>query len=90
MSDCFVFDTNSLISAAILPNTISRKSLDKAIDLGVIAVSDKTIEEVINDADEKGICLIDDKLISFREKNEYLYNRVKDVKFREFQIPACT
>ena len=48
-------------------------------------MGDKTIEEVINDAHEKGICLIDDKLDDFRAKNEYLYNRVKEVKFSEFQ-----
>lgn len=47
MSNCFVFDTNNLISAAILPNTTSRKALDKAIDLGVMAVSGKTIDELI-------------------------------------------
>ncbi len=47
MSDIFVFDTNSLISSALLPNTTSRKALDKAIDLGVIAVSGKTIDEFI-------------------------------------------
>jgi DNA helicase II / ATP-dependent DNA helicase PcrA len=48
-------------------------------------VGDKTIEEVINDAHEKGICLIDDKLEDFKAKNEYLYNRVKEVRFSEFQ-----
>src|SRR5690606_23235870 len=42
-------------------------------------------EEIIAEANEKEICLIDDKLIAFKEKNEYLYNRVKDVKFNEFQ-----
>ena len=51
----------------------------------LINVGDKRIEEVINDAHEKGICLIDDKLEDFRAKNEYLYNRVKEVRFREFQ-----
>ncbi len=47
MSYFFVFDTNSLISAALLPDTTSRKALDKAIGLGVIAASDKTIDEFI-------------------------------------------
>jgi len=51
----------------------------------LINVGDKTIEEVINDAHEKGICLIDDKLKDFKAKNEYLYNRVKEVRFSEFQ-----
>ena len=48
-------------------------------------VGDKTIEEIIREADEKGICKIDDKLDKFKRDNEYLYNRVKNVKFEEFQ-----
>jgi len=51
----------------------------------LIKTGEKSIEEVINDAHELGICLIDDKLSEFKEKKEYLYNRVKDVKFSEFQ-----
>lgn len=62
----------------------SKRILKQNIE-SLINVGDKTIEEVINDANEKGICLIDDKLIAFRVKSEYLYNRVKDVKFSEFQ-----
>ncbi len=62
----------------------SKKTLKENIE-SLINVNDKTIEEVITDANEKGICLIDDKLIDFKEKKEYLYNRVKDVKFSEFQ-----
>ncbi len=48
-------------------------------------VGDKTIEEVIDEANRKGICIIDDKLDDFKKKKEYLYNRVKNVKFSEFQ-----
>lgn len=51
----------------------------------LVNVGDKTIEEVINDAQEKGICLLDDKLEDFRAKNKYLYDRVKKVRFSEFQ-----
>ena len=51
----------------------------------LINVGDKTIEEVINDAHEKGVCLIDDRLEDIKSKNEYLYNRVKQVRFSEFQ-----
>lgn len=51
----------------------------------LINVGEKTIEEVINQANENGVCLIDDKFDIFKEKNEYLYNRVKDIKFSEFQ-----
>ncbi|SDH68864.1 DNA helicase-2 / ATP-dependent DNA helicase PcrA [Pedobacter terrae] len=62
----------------------SKRTLKENID-NLINVGDKTIEDVIIDANEKGISLIDDKLIDFKEENEYLYNRVKKVKFSEFQ-----
>lgn len=48
-------------------------------------VEDKTIEEIIKLADENRICLIDDNLIRFKIENEYLFERVKEVKFSEFQ-----
>lgn len=62
----------------------SKRTLKENID-NLVNVGDKTIEEVISDANEKGICLIDDKLSDFKERKEYLYNRVKNVKFNEFQ-----
>lgn len=62
----------------------SKRTLKENID-NLANVGDKTIEEVIIDANEKGICMIDDKLIDFKEKKEYLYNRVKNVRFLEFQ-----
>jgi len=62
----------------------SKKALKENIE-SLVNVGDNTIEQVINDANEKRIWLIDDKLIAFKENKEYLYNRVKDVKFSEFQ-----
>ncbi len=62
----------------------SKRALKENIE-SLVDVGEKTIEDVINDANEKGICLIDDKLIDFKDKKEYLYNRVKNVKFSEFQ-----
>jgi DNA helicase-2/ATP-dependent DNA helicase PcrA len=61
-----------------------KKNLKQNIE-SLINVGDKTIEEVINDAHEKGICLMDEKIEKFREEKEYIYNRVKDVKYSEFQ-----
>lgn len=61
-----------------------KKELKENIE-SLVNVGNKTIEDIINDANEKGICMIDDKLIDFKERKEYLYNRVKDVKFSEFQ-----
>lgn len=48
-------------------------------------VGEKTIEEVIKEANENGICLVDDKLEKFKTDKEYLFNRVKKLKYKEFQ-----
>jgi DNA helicase-2/ATP-dependent DNA helicase PcrA len=66
-------------------NRIEDKKILKQNIESLINVGNKTIEEVINDAHEKGICLIDEKIEKFREEKEYIYNRVKDVKYSEFQ-----
>lgn len=41
----FVIDTNTLISAFLLPNSTSRKAIDKAIAQGIIVISNETINE---------------------------------------------
>ena len=51
----------------------------------LINVGDKSIEEIITEADLFGICLIDDKLEEFKTQKKYVYDRVKDVKYSEFQ-----
>ncbi|MDR1054973.1 MAG: AAA family ATPase [Prevotellaceae bacterium] len=61
-----------------------KRTLRKNIE-SLVNVGDKTIEEVINDAHEKGICLIDEKLEKFREEKIYIYNQVKNVNYNEFQ-----
>jgi DNA helicase-2/ATP-dependent DNA helicase PcrA len=67
-----------------LINIAHKKLLQENISQ-LVNVGDKTIEEVIIEADEKGIALIDDNLIRFKTEKEYVFNRVKDVKFSEFQ-----
>lgn len=57
-----------------------KESMENLVDVG-----EKTIEEIINDANEKGICLIDDNLEKFKTEYSYVYDRVKDVSFSEFQ-----
>lgn len=51
----------------------------------LIHVGDKTIEEVIRDAHEKRICFIDEKLERFMVDKTYVYDRVRTVKYSEFQ-----
>ena len=79
---------NEFLRATDYKNKVTRiedKRILKENIESLINVEDKTIEEIIIDANEKGICLIDDRLNDFKTKNEYLFNRVKDVKFSEFQ-----
>lgn len=42
----FVFDTNAIISAALLKQSISRRAFDKAISEGELLVSAETIDEL--------------------------------------------
>ncbi|MEJ7691575.1 UvrD-helicase domain-containing protein [Daejeonella sp.] len=51
----------------------------------LVDVSEKTIEEIIAEADAMGIAIIDDRVSQFTERQSYLYDRVKSVPFREFQ-----
>lgn len=51
----------------------------------LVNVENKTIEQIITEANEKGICLVDDNLMRFIAEKEYVYNRVKNVRFSEFQ-----
>lgn len=65
--------------------SVSDKRILKDIIGTISKMSNATIEEVINFADEKNICRKDDKFFDFVENNRYLYNRVKKVRFEEFQ-----
>jgi DNA helicase-2/ATP-dependent DNA helicase PcrA len=51
----------------------------------LIKMGEKSIEEVIEFADKAGLCRKDDKLYGFIEARQYVYDRVKLVKFSEFQ-----
>lgn len=65
--------------------TIADKRILRDNIESLINVGNKTIEEVINDAHEMHICLIDEKLERFKLEKEYVYNRVKSIKYSEFQ-----
>lgn len=45
MTNTFVFDTNCLLSASILPNSLLKQAFEKAIRLGSIATSQEVFEE---------------------------------------------
>lgn len=56
-----------------------RQAIDEIMGLG----ADVKIEKVIDFADRMGLCVIDDKLNAYIEKNEYIYRRVLDVDYQE-------
>lgn len=57
-----------------------KKQIEKLIDVG-----NKNIEVIISKADEFGICKKDDRLNRFIADKRYVYDRVKNLKFSEFQ-----
>lgn len=65
---------------SIQSKRILKQNIDELINVG-----EKTIEDVIIDADAKGICIIDESLEKFKTEKSYIYNQVKEVKFSEFQ-----
>lgn len=68
-----------------LIRTIADKRILRDNIESLINVGNKTIEEIINDAHEMHICLVDEKLERFKLEKEYVYNRVKSIKYFEFQ-----
>ena len=66
-------------------NSIADKKEIKEIIETIEGMSDSAIGDVIDFVDEKGLCRKDDSFNSFVENSPYLFNRVKSVKFQEFQ-----
>jgi putative PIN family toxin of toxin-antitoxin system len=64
----FVFDTNSLISALIIPSSISRLSLKKADQSGILVFSKETLIEL----NEVLIRSKFDKYVSLDDRLEYI------------------
>ena len=60
-----------------------KKNLREGIDKIISSYDSMTISEVIDLADELGICIKDDKLNSYIESNPYLWLRIKDVDYQE-------
>jgi putative PIN family toxin of toxin-antitoxin system len=64
----FVFDTNSLISALIIPASVSRFSLEKADGIGLLIFSQETLTEL----NEVLIRSKFDKYVSLSDRLEYV------------------
>lgn len=66
-------------------NSISdKKQLEKIVN-HLCEMTNNTISEVIKYAHEQGICKKDDKLSEFIKKKKYVYDRVIQLPFQEFQ-----
>lgn len=87
MSDRFVFDTNALISAVILKNSVSRKALDKAHNIGQLLLSVETIQE-LNDVLKRDKF---NKYVTEQERTAFLAALVREAKVVETheRIMAC-
>lgn len=64
--------------------SISDKTLIKQKISTLIGMKSKTIGEVIEYANDSGLCIKDDNINDFIIKNHYLYGRVSKVKYSEF------
>lgn len=65
-------------------NIAQKQNLKNHIE-ELVNVGDKTIEDIIEEAHDKGICLKTYNLLKFQTEKEYAYNRIKKIKFSEFQ-----
>ena len=65
---------------SIQDKTILKEAIDSLQN-----VERESVVQIIEKADNLGICKIDDKLKDFIESKPYLYHRVKQVPFVEFQ-----
>ena len=48
MNDIYIFDTNILISAHLLPVSVNRQAFNKAQQLGIIVYSEETLQEWVD------------------------------------------
>lgn len=82
MSKLFVADTNTLISAVILPFSVAAKSIKKAETIGKIAMSDATKIEFENVLFRKKF----DKYLSIKERINIANNLTKEFIYQEITI----
>lgn len=70
----FVFDTNVVISALLLKNSIARQALDKAIQQGKLLFSYATVEELNNVLQRRAF----EKYVTEEERMEFLSAFVRE------------
>lgn len=78
----FVFDTNVLVSAVLLKQSISRKAFDHALEEGVILISESTIAE-LNDVLRREKF---NKYITEEERIQFLTALVREAQFTDVTV----
>ncbi len=72
----YVLDANVIVSAVLLPRSVTRKAFDKALDLGAIAIS----EAVVNELDDVLRRPRLDKYISEEERIQFLMVLLREAR----------
>jgi putative PIN family toxin of toxin-antitoxin system len=75
----FVFDTDAIISAALLKRSVSRQAFDKALDEGELLVSAETIDEFNQVLGRVGFA----KYVTQDERLEFLAVLLREATFVE-------
>jgi putative PIN family toxin of toxin-antitoxin system len=83
----FVFDTNAIVSAALLKQSVSRRAFDQALDEGEILVSLETIDELNRVLGREGFS----RYVTEQERLEFLAVLLREAKLVEIgvHIGAC-
>jgi uncharacterized protein len=83
----FVFDTNAVVSAVLLPTSVARQAFDRAQDQGRLLVSPATLQE-LHDVLKRGRF---DKYIDEDERMEFLAVLVEEALLVEVTeaVVAC-
>jgi DNA helicase-2/ATP-dependent DNA helicase PcrA len=77
---------NAFLSQVEFPVTkIEDKRRLKEAIVNLQNLATQSIEEIITQAHDLGLCQIDDKIERFRSEAEYLYNRVKILPYSQFR-----
>src|SRR5262245_57439006 len=73
-TDRFVLDTNTIVSAVLLPTSIPRQAFDRAFDTGVVLVSEQTIAELTEVLQRRRF----DRYIREEERLQFLATFIRD------------
>lgn len=66
-------------------SSIKTKNALKALIDTLVNVGDKTIAQVISEADASGIVKVGDRLLKFKSEKSYVYEQVSQIPFAQFQ-----